>query len=148
MTSAHDVAKYLIYRAHQEDDDSVSNLKLQKLLYYAQGFHLALFDEPLFSDEIIAWEHGPVVRSVYFTFKDFRRGPIPFQGEPDEELFGPATKELVDEVYNVYGEYSALALRNLSHTEPPWKDTPQNSVIKHHLMREYFKTRLITDDEA
>jgi uncharacterized phage-associated protein len=55
MYPAEDIAQYLIHLANLEEDDPITNLKLQKLLYYVQGFHLALFDSPLFSENIVAW---------------------------------------------------------------------------------------------
>lgn len=62
--SALDVAKWFIRRNRIEEAkeaDKLSLLKLLKLLYYAEGCSLALNDRSLFSEDIIAWEHGPVV---------------------------------------------------------------------------------------
>ena len=58
MLSAHEIAKYFVSLVDEEAGDSISNLKLQKLLYYAQGFSLAFFDRPLFSESIKAWASG------------------------------------------------------------------------------------------
>jgi uncharacterized phage-associated protein len=61
-----EIAKYFLVQVEEELGDSISNLKLQKLVYYAQGFNLALFDgNPLFDEEIQAWTHGPVVPALY-----------------------------------------------------------------------------------
>lgn len=59
------------------DADSISNLKLQKLLYYAQGSYLALTNEPLFNENILAWKHGPVVNEVYQVYKKYGSDGIP-----------------------------------------------------------------------
>ena len=64
ISNAQDVANFFIGR-FQEAQDPVTNLKLQKLLYYAQGWYLAFFDEPLFDERIEAWLHGPVVPPIY-----------------------------------------------------------------------------------
>jgi uncharacterized phage-associated protein len=61
MLSCHDVAKYFLSLTDEDAGDLISNLKLQKLVYYAQGFHLALYDELLFEETIEAWTHGPVI---------------------------------------------------------------------------------------
>ena len=53
-----------------------SKYKLQKLLYYTQGFHLAIYGVPLFEEKLIAWEHGPVVKEVYDKFKEFGSNAI------------------------------------------------------------------------
>ena len=69
MPSAVDVARYFLAQSDDDAGDIISNLKLQKLLYYAQGVTLALTGKPLFSDPIEAWQHGPVVPSVYRLYK-------------------------------------------------------------------------------
>ncbi|MFD2419431.1 Panacea domain-containing protein [Amycolatopsis pigmentata] len=63
--NASTVAKWFVAWAEADDEATLSNLKLQKLLYYAQGHYLALTGRPLFDDEIQAWSHGPVVPAVY-----------------------------------------------------------------------------------
>lgn len=140
-TSAHDVARYLLTKQNHEAGEVITNLKLQKLLYYAQGFHLALYDEPLFKDRIEAWEHGPVVRSVWREYRDRGANPLPV---PDQlPAIGRRAKTLVDEVYDVYGQFSAWRLRELSHQEPPWAEAYNTTGIVHaDTMRKFFRTRL------
>ena len=65
MLTCYDIAKYFLAQADEEIGDLISNLKLQKLVYYAQGFYLALHDEALFPEDIEAWTHGPVVPVLY-----------------------------------------------------------------------------------
>ena len=116
---------------------------MQKLVYYGQGFHLAVFDTPLFGEEIVAWEHGPVVVDLYRAYKKHGSGPIPAE-TIDLEKYDPKVRELLDEVYSVYGQFSASKLRSLTHEEPPWKETPINGSISHDLMKRYFKTQITT----
>lgn len=102
---------------------------------------MALHDVPLFDEDIVAWEHGPVVIPLYRKYRQYGAGPIP----PDEinlEDFRPELRELLDEVYSVYGQFSASKLRALTHAEPPWQETLINGVISHDLMQRYFKTQL------
>lgn len=61
MLNCFDVAKYFLAQQDETAGDLISNLKLQKLIYYAQGFHLAISDRPLFPEPIKAWIHGPAV---------------------------------------------------------------------------------------
>ena len=70
MSTVRDVADYMLQRA-DEDSMRVTHLKLQKLCYYAQGYSLALLSRPMFEEPIEAWEHGPVVRELYDTYKRF-----------------------------------------------------------------------------
>ena len=72
-----DVSNFFINLALNTDDDSVTNLKIQKLLYFAQGYALSKLGRPLFPDAIEAWEMGPVVPSVYNALKSNGRNPIP-----------------------------------------------------------------------
>ena len=69
MYKANDIAKYFIVLAEKEYEDPLTNMKIQKMLYYAQGFHLALFNIPLFEDKIEAWRLGPVIPDVYQKYK-------------------------------------------------------------------------------
>lgn len=143
MLTCRDVAKYFLSLADEDAGDLISNLKLQKLIYYAQGFHLALFDEPLFHDEIEAWIHGPVVPNLYREYKAYGAGPIPKPDDLDYSIFDERTREFLDEVYSVFGQYSAWKLRNMTHEEPPWRDASRSAgVISHHALREYFKTQV------
>ena len=127
----------------EEGAEYISNLKLQKLLYYAQGVFLAVTNEPLFDDNIVAWLHGPVVESVYHQYKANGAQGIPFDEDFDFSEFTPEENELLTEVYDVFGQYSALKLRNMTHEETPWKETKQNDIISLQIIKDYFKKEYI-----
>jgi len=149
MLSCFDVARYFLSKVDEESGDGISNLKLQKLVYYAQGFHLALRGSPLFAERIEAWEHGPVVPELYRAYREHRSAPIPvpdrFELPRDAFVSGEErsrTKALLDEVYDVFGQYSAWKLRNMTHEEHPWRAAYQENVnreITHAAMRDYFR---------
>lgn len=136
--TALEVAKYFL--ALQDDEEAISNLKLQKLLYYAQGFHLALKGRTLFDDDIRAWEHGPVVPSVWRAYNRYAGRPIPRPVGFDPRAIDEDTRSLLDEVSSVYGQFSAWRLREMTHAEPPWKSAPAQAVISQAVMEAYFKT--------
>lgn len=125
-----------------EFGDTISNLKLQKLVYYAQGFHLAMFGEELFPEEIVSWEHGPVVERLYFKYNEYGSLVIPEPESVNLSNFSEPQIELLNEVYDVYGQFSAWKLRNLTHSERPWIETPRNTVIPKGLLQDFFKTLL------
>ena len=75
MYKATDIANFLVYLMSDSCDD-LTNLKLNKILYYAQGHYLKNYGKPLFEDAIEAWQHGPVVHSVYHSYKCFNNQPI------------------------------------------------------------------------
>src|SRR5690606_29179212 len=120
----------------------------QKLLYYAQGLHLAMNGEPLFNESIEAWTHGPVVVSVYHEYKEYGSGPVPQPVNMDFGIFDEDATEFLDEVYEVYGQFSAWKLRNMTHAESPWRDTPKGGVISRKALGEFFADHLIDGQEG
>ena len=143
MYNALNIAKYFIKLASPEEEDFITNLKLQKLLYYAQGFHLALYAKPLFNEQIKAWQHGPVVTEIYSNYKKYRTNILPQPDDFEMEQYDLETRELLDEIYEVYGQYTAPTLMRFTHKEPPWTGTVINEEITHPLMKKYFETQLV-----
>jgi uncharacterized phage-associated protein len=143
--TAHEIARYFVSLVDEEAGDSITNLKLQKLLYYAQGVNLALNDEVMFPDPIEAWTHGPVVPNVYRAYKEHRGEPIPVE-RVNLEKYPEELRGLLDEVNDVFGQFSAAKLRAMTHSEPPWRDTAPGLVISPQSMRAYFKTVVTRDD--
>ncbi len=137
MHKAENIANYILTLADPEHGDSISNLKLQKLLYYVQGFSLAIYDTPLFHDEIHAWQYGPVVPSVYHIYKSSGANPLEANIEKLPELT-QEQKSLIFDVYQVFGQYTASRLMEMTHEESPWRMTKINEVISHKLLKEYF----------
>lgn len=126
-----------------EDTDNITNMKLQKLLYYAQSAFISIKNKPLFSNPILAWQHGPVIKEIYEKYKNNgNQGILDY----DEENIKSIEKEDVDlliDVYNLFGEYSAWGLRNLTHSEKPWKTTERNGIISLDKMSEEFKEKYL-----
>lgn len=141
MISANTVAKYFLAKAEEEVGDGISNLKLQKLVYYAQAYHLAMHGEPLFRERLEAWEHGPVVPDLYHMYKEHGAGNIPTPHDVDLDEYDEEVAEFLDEVYDVFGQYSAWKLRNMTHEERPWTEAYDNGgarVISHAAMRDFY----------
>ena len=144
------ICNWFLSKINTEAGDTISPLKMQKLLYYAQAWHYTAFGLPLFSENIEAWKHGPVVPSQYQRFKDIlREANIPikeFLKEPPK--FETHTEELLEEVLSFYGEHSASYLEALTHREQPWilarGNTPSyqssNAVISLTSMKEYYSS--------
>lgn len=138
------IANELLRLAYEGAGDLMSNLKLQKMLYYQQGFHLAYFGTPLFDEDIEAWMYGPVVPCVYDTYECKGRAGI----EPDNsmcvEFKDDEELRLFLKVYDIYGQYSAIGLMNMTHNELPWQSVSpgHGHIISKDSMKEFFKTRL------
>lgn len=141
--TAHEVARYII-ADFQEIGDLITNMKVQKLLYYVQGWYLGLYDSPAFSEDLQAWVHGPVQPSVYQEYKSYRWNPI------SHEVTKPQLKDsLVDHINQVlqtYGGETAYMLELMTHRELPWieargglpKDADCQTVISPDTMKFYF----------
>ena len=137
-----DIADYFLILVDREAGDSITQLKLQKLVYFAQGISLALLDKPLFENAIEAWEHGPVVRELRKKFGEFGPSPLPPPGEIEFDVYNSQQKELIYRVYSTYGEHSASYLRNLTHEHSIWQEAYNhqgNTVISQEKIRHFFK---------
>lgn len=147
MINAIEAANYFLCKQDSDEPD-ISNLKLLKLIYYGQAWSLAFRGRPLFPDIMEAWQHGPVTPSVYHEFKHNGDRPIA-RPEYHPEL-PEADRELLDMVYAEYGQYSAWHLRQMTHSESPWKEAyaiHDNAVISMDSIARYFREKLnITPD--
>lgn len=146
MLTSKQVADYFLTLVDAEAGDSLSNLKLQKLVYYAQGFSLVLRGEPLFNEEIQAWQHGPAIPKLYWHFKQRGSDPVPPpQNGISRDEYPADVRELLDEVYSVYGQFSASRLRNMTHEELPWIEAMEfgpSAPISLATMKDYFATQV------
>jgi uncharacterized phage-associated protein len=143
MASLNDIAKCFLYLDDANEGEGISNLKLQKLVYYAQGFFSAIHDKPLFQNEIFAWAHGPVAPDLYHQYKQFGSNPIPVPTDFDKSSLLDTEFELVEEVFEVFGQYTAWKLRNMTHEESPWLNHEQQvGIIPLSEITQYFKNRI------
>jgi uncharacterized phage-associated protein len=153
MFRAIDVARFLIRLAaprEDEDIDCLSHLRLQRLLYYVQGWHLAVFGRPLFEGRIEAPAHGPVVAEVYPCFRDYSYKAIPPSEGAESAALTDEAREFIRGVWHEYGRYSAGALRDMTRGELPWKETraglPDDATCDREItaerLRSYFASQM------
>lgn len=132
--------------------EPLTQMKVMKLLYYAQGLTLAAFNEPLFEDEIVAWKYGPAVEEVHQVYSG-KRDIVPSdltQGL-DKDVVADYVKVnnndnanvVLNTVMEAYGDKSAIELMNMTHKETPWIETPQSEVISKDLIKAYFKEHIL-----
>jgi len=126
--SAFAVANAFIERAEQGRIPNLTPMKLQKLMYYAQAWHLKTFNEPLLDDNFVRWQYGPVVPAVYHEFKAF--GAMPITGRATTRS-GPGfgvniptippddanAWEVIDAIIDEYGPIEAHVLAYMTHAE-------------------------------
>ena len=156
------IANYFLDLAKSEDQ-YLTPLKLQKLVFIAHGWHLALHEEPLISERVEAWRWGPVISPVYHEFKYYGNTPITGRGTmirrmsqdprdiiediPEVDTDDKDTKKFLDEVWEVYGGYTGIQLANLTHTKKsPWhqvwykknKGAQDKAVIDDAIIQHYY----------
>lgn len=141
MANVHDVAAYILSQLGQ-----MSAMKLQKLVYYAQAWHLVWDDEPLFPERIQAWANGPVAYDLYVLHRGkFSVTEWP-QGDPSR--LTQAERETIDIVLDTYGHLDGRKLSHLTHSESPWVEARQglpptarsNAEITQEAMQMYYST--------
>ena len=135
-------ANYMLYIMSDTFDD-LTNMKINKLLYFAQGYYLRKYGTPLFADGIEAWEHGPVVPEVYFAYKAYGDQPIKDYNSNIIADVSPEAEEVMYDVAREYGRYTASALRNTTHVVgSPWSKVYGGShtcnVIPVSMIQSYF----------
>jgi uncharacterized phage-associated protein len=147
VATTNEVADWFIRFAH-EVGDPITNLRLQKLMYYAQAWYLALNGEQLIPDTFEAWAHGPVIPSLYERFSAYRWNPIS-EDVPEPRL--PAeVEDHLREVDEAFGGRLTWELERLSHTEPPWllargnlaPDEHSTAIISEDEMKRYYASRV------
>src|SRR5579862_2298050 len=116
LTMAHvqDVAAYILAKL-----GAMTAMKLQKLCYFAYGYHLAWEERPLFPERFEAWANGPVCYELYNRHRgDFMVRPGDITGDPGQ--LDEGERESVDLVLDAYGRFSASQLSAMTHREGPW----------------------------
>lgn len=145
MCKATDVANFFISVSLTEKEDYITNLKLNKLMYYAQGWSLARLGKPLFQSDIQAWKYGPVVPSVYHDYKNCGYSPITVVADDySNSCFSGEQLTLLHDVYAEYGRFTGQALTFMTHNPgTPWSQCymeGENKVIPKQVLADYFSS--------
>lgn len=119
-------------------------MQVLKLVYLCHGWMLGLYNRPLIKEPVEAWQYGPVVRDLYKSVKKFRSSPVEGPLSRNKEDFDEQEKDIMDQVIEMYGDFSGLALSRLTH-EPgtPWYRTwnsgDRYNIISNDLIEDHFK---------
>ena len=142
MYTVIDVAKYIILFC-KEHGYSISNLKLQKLLYFVQAQFLLIRNQPAFKETIEAWDFGPVVPVAYQFFKFWGNAEIPsLVAEGAKEKILESDQAVMNEILEECAPYPASRLVEITHRPTPWREAYQknrNNIITQMSIEEYFK---------
>lgn len=151
MANVFDVADFFIDIANKNTDDTLTNLKLNKLLYYAQGEYLARTGKPLFDDEIQAWDYGPVVPVIFYKYKRNNANEITpitdISPEYSFEVFSFEELSVLLDVVREKGQYTGYKLISMTHSESPWKNAYKpnlkGTIISNDSLMEFFSSHPI-----
>ena len=149
------IANYFIELATSHGK-ALTPMKLQKLVYFAHGWHLAIKNSPLIDEQVEAWSYGPVIPSLYRKFREFGDQSVTEAVGPsrtrakiqDDPEFNTSTKPLLDRVWEVYGNHSAIQLSNMTHVPgTPWRSVqdsyngkpPKGTDIPSDVIKKYFR---------
>ena len=156
MVSADIIAKEFVNLGISAGDP-VTQMKLQKMVFFAQGLHLALHQEPLCAEPFFAWKFGPVIPSIYQQYKKWGSSPIiekPVIGGnsvnlnvPESAALSSMERETIDYTWEITKNLDGITLSNWSHAaNSPWAqayDKGENSIISNEIIKEYFEQNLI-----
>ena len=152
------IANFFLEQAEKEGIE-VNNLKLQKLVYIAYGWSLAVLGIKLFDEPIEAWRHGPVIPSLFHEFKHFRKDPISARAldlnwSDNEERLERAVVRIDNEklgvvlrkVWDIYSVFTGWELRAKTHQQDtPWEQVykeGKNQIIRDKDVREHFTDKI------
>ncbi len=146
-----DIADCFLRIVDRDSGSTITPLKLQKILYYAQGYYLAMYDKELFKEDFQAWAHGPANPKIYDMYKKYGYNSIDYpEGKPKK-----ISTEILDflyDIWNTFGIYDGKYLENLTHKEDPWiiarkkancqEGESCTEIITKKSMKVFFKSKL------
>lgn len=153
------LSPYLIAKSNLAGD-GLTNKKLQKLLYYVKAWGLVYFEDGIIDDDFQAWVHGPVCYVVYNAYKKYKFGLIQsdmseetataivenFRNEASKNGLNSDKIDLIDSVFDKYGQMTSLQLELLTHQEEPWREARKglspietsNRIINPETMKRFY----------
>jgi uncharacterized phage-associated protein len=140
MITILDAARYLIFLSYGKYKNSLTPLKLQKILYLAQGWSYVWDNVAIFPEEFSAWKYGPVNEKVYETFKQYGKSEIP-EYEGISEISDINIADTLEAVWLEFGKMTAYDLVELTHMQSPWIIAYSDGhKISNRSIQEYFQS--------
>lgn len=142
MSTALRVTEYIIHEA-QKREKPVTNIKLQKLLYFTQGVYLAKYNKLAFEDNIIAWKYGPVVKDIYYKYSLYGAEPIITVKKYDSKISFMLIN-VIDIVLESFLDINQTDLiEEIIKPGSPWSYTDIDDVISVNDIKDYFLTNYV-----
>ena len=121
----------------EENEQKITNLKLQKILYYVQGYFFKKFNREAFPEEIYCWQYGPVVPIAYYEYNLFGSKPLVSTNE-DSVMLTTDESELIDKIVEKCQNIASSSLVNKTHSEAPWKTAASGHIITKQSIKKFF----------
>lgn len=139
------VAQYIIDKSKNYPRPAVTPMKLNKLVYIAQGYMLGHYGRPLLDEPIMAWEHGPFIAGLYQRIRGYRSQPVERLTQSNFEILTNLEKSVLNEVVNTYNDLTAMQLADATHkSDTPWFETwhryEQNTPISNDAIEQFYKS--------
>lgn len=153
MPTLNNVSDYIVVKL-SDGRSALNVLKLHKLVYYVQAWHLAFTGNRMFNGSFQAWVHGPVSRPLYDRYPDksmYSTVGLPdLQGGFDPAILTDLERAHIDAVLEVYGDLAGYQLEEMTHNEAPWIEARNGiaatarseAIISDETMRDYYRARL------
>ena len=122
MYNVLDICTYVVHYSNKKNY-GVSNLRLQKILYFIQAYFLRIKKEPCFREPIEAWDFGPGVPKAYHRYKYFGSSEIPDFEEPFNDFDDPTDEKIIRGVVDLLSKYTTTQLVSMTHRQSPWAGT-------------------------
>lgn len=149
MLSAMRVAEFLIAISKIVNGEKMTNMRLNKLLYFCQALHLKRYNTPLFMDDFEAWDYGPVIPNIYREFKRYGGQEIE-EGGNLEVGASDAERQTIIDAMRKYNKYTTNTLVDMTHQPGlPWDlaNRKKEKVISKNDIKEYFNDEVATTEE-
>lgn len=147
-----DIADCFLRIVDRDSGSTITPLKLQKILYYSQGWYMALYNKELFKEDFQAWAHGPANPKIYEKYRKYGYDSIDY---PKNQAVSISEKilDFLYDIWNTYGIYDGKYLEKLTHSEEPWKLARAKAnakdgdscteVITKESMKNFFKAKIL-----
>lgn len=136
MINVLSLSNHIISR-FEEKNQIITNLKLQKILYYVQGYFFRKFDKEAFPEEIYCWQYGPVVPIAYYEYNIFGSKPLTSVNGYAIELTLEES-EVIEKIIAKCQKIASSSLVDKTHSETPWKNAFSGQIITKQAIKKYF----------
>lgn len=145
--NALDLSKYIISKCYN-DENPISNLQLQKILYFLYGHFYSHYSKSIFGDDFVAWRFGPVVKDVYFEFNKYISDPITENFDVDlSSEFNTEEVRFINNEIETLAHESTWELVKKSHSTSPWKETFCDGYGEGHTIPKYKINKYFFEQE-